>query len=159
MPLALWLLLGGVAAYLVYQSGKTAAQTASVLPAPLGSPTTINVKDQVGHMYEMLVDTNLPAAIAANIQTVFSRSSTQTDQSILTLSNQLAAQGYAITAGGVQTLWQTIQASQGPLVQNDSGGGGGIGGFRPNPLQQSSSASAPSPLISRVPSPIPIKPL
>lgn len=167
MPLALWLLLGGVAAYLVYQSGKTAAQSASALPAA-SSTNVLHVTDQAGNPYSVPVDPNLPIVVAQQIQQFFAASNSQSGPSVLALSNQLAAQGYTVAAGSVQSVWAMIQAAspaQGPLVQGGTSNGGapagGGGGFPLNPFAQSSSSASQPSLISaaNVPTPTPfIKP-
>lgn len=139
MPLWLWLVIGGGAAYLVAKSASAAASSASQAGAPTLSVTAAN-----GHTFQVPMDPGLPPAIAQEIQTFFGTAG-QSSSSVQGLSTQLATQGYTVAAGSVQMLWAMIQASSGTLAAQGSGIGGlghGIGSLG-GPTTQPASTSTP----------------
>lgn len=136
MPLALWLLLGSVAAYLVFKSGQTAASTAAMLPSsttpgPVSASGTVNLsvsgpQEAGGRIGPFLVpvESTLPEALQTEFASFFAHAdqSSFTDQTVLDFSNQLAGEGYSIAAGSAQSVWQMILAAMNsqPVAQASS---------------------------------------
>ncbi len=139
MPLYLWLMLGGVAAYLVVQGGKAASASAVV-----GGSTTLQITAPNGQVFSVPVDAGLPAATAQQIQTFF-HTPGQTDAKVGALSTSLAGQGYTVASGSVQNVWQMIQQGMGPLVSNSSSSGASGPAFHIGPgVGGTSAATAPT---------------
>ena len=119
MPLALWLLLGGVAAYLVFKSGQTAASTAVASTQPMLGPVTptgtinLSVSGPQGiGPFNVPVESTLPQALQKQFSSFFLHAdqSSFTNQTVLDFSNTLASQGFSIAAGSVQSVWQMVIA-------------------------------------------------
>jgi len=105
MPLAVWLLLGSVAAYLVFKSGQSAAATAALSPpsASVWGPQGIGP-------FSVPVESTLPLSLQSQLSSFFLSADQPsfTDQTVLDFSNQLAMQGYSIAANSVATAWTAI---------------------------------------------------
>ena len=131
MPLALWLLLGSVAAYLVFKSGQTAATTASAATSNALGPVTptgtinLSVSGPTGiGPFSVPVESTLPQALQSQFKTFFVNAgqASFTDQTVLAFSNQLASQGFSIAAGSVQSVWQMVIAGLNAQQSTSQGG-------------------------------------
>jgi hypothetical protein len=177
MPIAIWLLLGGVLTYLVVKSGQTAAATSStsLTPGPVTSTGTINlsVSGPKGMgPFSVPVESTLPQALQTQFASFFLNADQPSfsDQTVLAFSNQLAGLGYSIAAGSAQSVWQMVVAglnAQQP-TQTQQGGASSsacppgthpptfaerIGGLGNQPcVPDKSSGSALVPEVVRLPS-------
>ena len=137
MPPIWMILLGLFGAYALYQSGKTAGAAQAAAPALStgAGATTIQVQTASGQTFSCPVDAGIPQAIIQQIQQFFLTAG-QTDQTVQTFSQQLAAQGYSVAATGVQSVWQMMQATNATAAAASSGGGGGqpVATSQQNPL-------------------------
>lgn len=133
MPIYLWLLLGGVTAYLVVQGGKQAQQA----PVP-AAPGTLSIQAYDGNVYSMPIDGGMPSAVIADIQKFWR--TFETSGTVADYSKKLATEGYSIAAGGIQSIYQLIGtggAGQSTSA-SDGGGGGGVFNVPMNPFHSSS---------------------
>jgi hypothetical protein len=133
MPLALWLLLGGVAAYLVFKSGQTAAATASAASSNVLGPVTptgtvnLSVSGPKGvGPFSVPVESTLPVSLQNQFASLFVNADQPSfsTQTVADFSNQLAGLGFSIAAGSVQSVWQMViaglNAQQGAAVASSS---------------------------------------
>lgn len=137
MPLALWLALGGAAAYLVFRSAHSAVSSA----ASQAAANALVVHGPAGKAYTIPVDGNLPPDVASQLQTFFGQTG-QTDGTVAAMSAVLAEQGFPVTAGSVENVW--VMMVQDMALASNAGGASGAGIPLSTGLPHAGTSTSPS---------------
>jgi hypothetical protein len=112
MPLIVWLLLGGMAAYLIAKSGSAAAASSAIPALPQTTTITLSLSgpSEVPGPYVVPVESSLPSTFQNQLTSFFvdSDQPSFSPASVAALAQQLAENGYTIAAGSVMSAWQMI---------------------------------------------------